>query len=95
VSIPHIESFEIDGDESFLAEIDRGYCAGTIFNAVDCAAEELACRAGKGDLVCFRDHTLHFNCCVGCIFQVPHRNDIDVQKHQNTIGARIEVGVAQ
>ena len=95
MSILHIQSFEIDGGEGFLAEIDCGTCAVTVFHAVDSAHEELACWAGTGDPVCFRDHSLEFDHWVGCVFRLPQRDVIDLPKHQNTIGAEIEVGVAR
>jgi len=97
VSILHIESFENRGDEGLLAKTDRGAGAGagTVFLVVAFDAEELACQAEIGDLVFFRKPGLDFDRSFGSVFWVQHRDVIDVQKHQNTIAAQIEVGVGQ
>jgi len=97
VSILHIESFENSGEEGLLAKTDRGASAGgsTVFLVVDFDAKELACRAEIRDLVFFREPGLDFDRSFGSIFWVQHRDVVDVQKHQNTIAAEIEVGVGQ
>jgi len=97
VSILHIESFENHGDDGLLAKTDAGAGAGagTVFLTVDCDAEELACRSEIRDLVFFRKPGLDFNRSFGSVFRVQHRDVVDVQKHQNTISAEMEVGVGQ
>jgi hypothetical protein len=97
VSILQIESFENRCDEGLLAKTDRGAGAGagTVFLAVDFDAEELVCWAEIGDLVFFRQPGLDFHRSFGSVFRVHHRDVIDLQKHQNTIAAEIEVGVGQ
>jgi len=57
--------------------------------------EELACRSEIPDLVFFRKPGLDFNRSFGSVFWVQHRDVVDVQKHQNTIAAEIEIGVGQ
>jgi len=76
-----------------LTKTDRG--AGTVSHAVDFDAEELACLTEIGDLVLFRDPGPDFDRSFGSVFRVQHSDVVDVQKHQNTIGAEIEVGVGQ
>jgi len=76
-----------------LAKTGRG--AGTVFLAVDFDAEELACRAEIGDLVFFGEPGLDFDRSFRTGFRVLHRDVVDVQKHQNTIAAEIEVRVGR
>jgi hypothetical protein len=49
VSMLHIESFEIRGDEGLLAKTDA--CAGTFLLVVDLHAKEMACRAEIRNLI--------------------------------------------
>jgi len=97
VSILHIELFENRGDEGLLAKTDHSACAGagTVFLAVDFDAEELACRAVIRKLVFSREPGLDFDRGCGSLFQVQHRDVVDVQNHQNTIAAEIQVRVGQ
>jgi len=97
VSILYIESIENRGDENLLAKTDCGASAGagTIFVVVDFDAKELARRAEIGDLVIFREPGLDLNLCIGSVFQVQYRDVVNVQKHQITIAAELEVGLSQ
>jgi len=89
VSILHVEIFENRGDEGLLATTD----AGTIFLAVDSNAEQLACRAEIGDFELSQEPGLNFDPSFGSILWVQNFDVVDVQKHQNTITAEMEVGI--
>ena len=62
---------------------------------MDFDAKDLACWAEIREVVFFPEPGLDFESNFGRFFPVQHSDVVDVQKHENTIAAEIEVGVGQ
>jgi hypothetical protein len=91
VSILNVELYENRGDEGILAKTDTI----TGFFTVDCDAEEFECQAGIGDLVLLQEPGLNINYRCGIVFDIHHRDVVDLQRPQNAIAEEIEVEVGQ
>jgi len=92
-----IASFANRSNEGPLAKTNRGGVAGagTVFLAVDFDGEELVSQVEFGDLVLFQEHGLDFDRSFCSLFEVHHRDVLNVQHHRITIAAETEVGVSQ